>query len=108
MIGKEFRPPAQITKKKQSGKIKHCALCGVGQTRSECSECQVPLCVYQVDLYHVLFYGTLEKKIESSQETVLQSRTDQKNDDGEKVQKQRQLLAKNLLEKGKGGSFEDK
>jgi hypothetical protein len=77
------------------GKVKHCALCGIVQTRSEGSECQVPLCVYQgVHLSCFALWHT-EKDLESSQETVLQSRTSQKNDEGEKVKKQRLLLGKN-------------
>jgi hypothetical protein len=48
------------------GKVKHCALCGIVQTRSEGSECQVPLCVYQgVHLSCFALWHT-EKDLESS------------------------------------------
>jgi hypothetical protein len=74
------------TQKIDGGKVKHCALCGVGQTRSECSECQIPLCVYQgVHLSCFTLWHT-EKDLESSREAVLQSRTSQKNDECERVQ----------------------
>jgi hypothetical protein len=54
------------SQKNEGRKVKHCALCGIGQTRSECNECQIPLCVYQgVHLYCFVLWHT-EKDLESS------------------------------------------
>jgi hypothetical protein len=77
------------------GKVKHCALCGVGQTRSECSDCLIPLCVFQGAHLSCFTLWHTERDLESSREAVLQTRNSERNDNCETVQKRRQLLAKN-------------